>query len=84
MEAIPGLGVGLRLIFSAWSAAVAGTGPDTVAGRDFSRETINLSMVPFSFSSFWLSWDAQSGSAVEDKDDPASPGLRRAPVPVVA
>ena len=67
--AMPGLGVGLRLIFSACRAAVAGAGAGMLVGRDFSRETISLSMVPFSFSSFWLSREAQTGSAVSDEDE---------------
>jgi hypothetical protein len=39
-----------------------------LVGRDFSSETISLSMVPFSFSSFWLSWEAHNGSAVAADD----------------
>ncbi|MEY2852276.1 MAG: hypothetical protein RL549_975 [Verrucomicrobiota bacterium] len=66
--AMPGLGVGLRLIFSACRAAVAGAGAGMLVGRDFSRETISLSMVPLSFSSFWLSWEAHNGSAVAADD----------------
>ncbi len=66
--AMPGLGVGLRLIFSACRAAVAGAGAGRLVGRDFSRETISLSMVPFNFSSFWLRWEAHNGSAVAADD----------------
>jgi hypothetical protein len=66
--AMPGLGVGLRLIFSACRAAVAGAGAGMLAGRDFSSETISLSMVPFNFSSFWLRWEAHNGSAVAADD----------------
>ena len=47
--AMPGLGEGFRLIFSAWRAAVAGaiTGVAPTAGRALSRATTNLSMAKF-------------------------------------
>lgn len=52
--AIPGLGTGFRLIFSACRAAVAGakTGTGFVTGRDFSRASESLSMAAVSWSIF--------------------------------
>ena len=46
--AMPGLGAGLRLIFSAWSAAVAGAGAGTAAGRAFSNAKTSLSIAEVS------------------------------------
>lgn len=67
--AIPGFGVGLRLIFSACRAAVAGAITGTVAAeRVFSRAVASLSMAAVRRSIFWESWDAQAGSGVEDKE----------------
>ena len=71
--AIPGFGAGFRLIFSACKEAVAGAAMGAT-GRDFSSETINRSMVATNRSTFWESWEAQSGSVVEDKDEDEDEG----------
>ena len=66
---MPGLGVGLRLIFSAWRDAVAGalTGA-AEAERVFSRAITSLSMATVNWSIFWERLDAQVGS--DEVDDP--------------
>jgi len=69
--AMPGLGVGLRLIFSAWRDAVAGAFTGAAeAARAFSRATTSLSMAAVNWTNFWERLEAQAGS--EEVDNPAA------------